>query len=98
MITCLTDCKGQRQTRVLVAGPNWYKGSVLGPLLFNSYLNDLFYLAQSAEVCHFSDDSTFFDCDKDLKTLISRSEHDNRLAIEWFENKYMKLIQDKCHL
>ena len=33
-----------------------------------------------------------------MKTLISRLEHDSHLAIEWFESKYMKLNQDKCHL
>ena len=25
-------------------------------------------------------------------------EHDNHLAIEWFESNYMKVNQDKCHL
>ena len=74
------------------------QGSVLGPLLFNIYLNDLVYLAQSNEVYNFADETTFFGCDKDLKTLISRFEHDSYLAIEWFESNYMKLNQDKRHL
>ena len=61
------------------------QGSVLGPLLFNIYLNGLFYLAESTEVCNFADDTSFFACNIDLKTLISRLENDSHLAIEWFE-------------
>ena len=74
------------------------QGSVLVPLHFNTYLNGLFYLAESTEVCNFADDTTFFACNKDVKTLISRLKHDSYLAIEWFESRYMKLNQDKCHL
>ena len=40
--------------------------SVLGPLLFNIYLNDLFLLVESTEVKNFADDTTFFVCEKDL--------------------------------
>ena len=74
------------------------QGSVLGPLLFNIYLNDLFYLTESTEVCDLADDTTFFACRKDLKTLISRLEHVSHLATEWFESNYMKLNQEKRHL
>ena len=50
------------------------------------------------QVCNFADDTTFCVCDKDLNTLINRLEHDNLLPAEWFENNFMKLNQDKCHL
>ena len=42
--------------------------------------------------------TTFFASDSDLKYLIERPEHNAKLAIEWFENNYMKLNEDKCHL
>ena len=40
----------------------------------------------------------FYACDKDVISLINRLEHDSYLGIEWFENNFMKLNQDKCHL
>ena len=53
---------------------------------WSSYLNGLFYLAESNNVYDFADDTTFYSCDKDLNTLINKLEHDSYLAIEWFVN------------
>ena len=72
--------------------------SVAGPLLFNIYLNDLFYLAESTNVCNFADDIPFYACDKDLNSLLNRLKQDSYLAIKWFENNSVKSNQDKCHL
>ena len=50
------------------------------------------------QVCNFAYETTVYVCDKDLNILINRLEHDTALAVEWFENNFMKLNQDKCHL
>ena len=74
------------------------QGSVLGPILFNIYLNDLFFILKEADVCNFADDTTPYVCDSDLKNLFLRLDHDSALVISWFETNYMKLNTDKCHL
>ena len=74
------------------------QGSVLGPLLFNIYINDLFWVNNQTEVCNYADDTTFYACDQNLESVLQSLEHDSLLAIEWFENNYMKLNSDKCHL
>ena len=74
------------------------QGSVLVLLIFNIYLNDLFFLVHYTAVYNFADDTTFFACDKNLESLINRFGHDSFLAIERFQNNYMKLNEDKCRL
>ena len=74
------------------------QGFVLGPILFNICINDLFFLAENTNVCNYVGNTKFYACDSDLHKLILRLEHDPVLAIEWFECNYMKLNQPRCHL
>ena len=74
------------------------QGSVLGPLSFNIYINDLFFLTGDSNVCNYGDDTTFYACDSDLDNLILRLENDSVLSTERFECNYMKLNQNNCHL
>ena len=73
------------------------QGSILGPIFFNIYLNDLFYLFSLTNVCNIADDTTPYACDLDIGNLIFRLENDTLSAIIWFESNFMKINSDKCH-
>ena len=73
------------------------QGSVLSPLLFNIYLKDLFFFLD-CNVCNFAGDTTPFICNKNLVFVLNELERNSNIAIDWFQNSYMKMSSDKCHL
>ena len=73
------------------------QGSVLGQLLFNIFINDLFFCVKNSEICNYADDNLLTVADADLDKIIAKLETDIDILNTWFKNNDMLLNEDKCH-
>ena len=74
------------------------QGSILGPLLFNIHIADLFDFLPEVDIANFADDSTPYVTNFDINEGLKDIEKITSTLFEWFSNNYMKANPDKCHL
>ena len=67
-------------------------------MLFNIYINYMFFALNEIDIRNFAGDTTLYVCDSNLKSVLEKLEHNSELAIAWFEMNYIKFNTGKCHL
>ena len=87
----------KQRTKIGSSYSSWYdiirgvpQGSILGPLLFNIYINDLFFVIKLSEVCNFADDNTLYSSNKELELVFRNLESDLNNVLAWFNINSLK--------
>ena len=63
------------------------QGSILGPLLLNVFINDIFLFLQKCDLINYADES-----DKRVSTIINSLRHESTILSKWFYNNFMVYV------
>ena len=63
------------------------QGSILGPLLFNAFINDIFYFIKEGTLYNYADDNTLSFCHENFDKLVSVLQEECNVLIDWFRDK-----------
>ena len=68
------------------------------PLLFNIYINDIFFFIEKTKIANYADDNTTYCTEETLDILRTTLQKETRTVLKWFHDNEMKSNDDKCHL
>ena len=74
------------------------QGSILGPLLFNLFINDIFYFLNESKLANYADDASTYVCKKGIFPFLHALKSETEIVLNWFKVNEMKSNSDKCHL
>ena len=70
---------------------------MLGPILFNFYINDLFLFIKQATLYNYADDNTLAYFSKSMPDLVNILEKETGVALTWLEQNEMIANPEKFH-
>ena len=71
------------------------QGSILGPILFNIFLNDLFLGLKNTDLQNFADDNNITAVCDQLPDVIKILEAEGEISVGWFKKNEMVVNSDK---
>ena len=71
------------------------QGSVVGPLFFNIFLNDLFYFVTKVQLSAYADDQQIYSSDTDHAALYERMNGELAVAVDCFRQNGLMANPDK---
>ena len=74
------------------------QGSILGPLLFNLFINDIFYFMNESKLANYADDTSTYLSKEGIFPFLHALKSETSIVLNWFKKNEMKSNSDKCHL
>ena len=71
------------------------QGSILGPLLFNIFINDIFHIVDQSSLYNYADDNTLSYSHCNPETVAQILQQDCLSVLLWFKDNQMKANPDK---
>ena len=74
------------------------QGSILGPIIFNIFLSDLFLVVKDTDFASCADDNTIYDIGDSINDVIASLQDSSEKLFQWFSDNQLKGNTDKCRL
>ena len=70
------------------------QGSILGPVMFNIFIHDLFDFVHKCDLYNYADDNTLSCSDANIENVVESLESDSQSLINWFSDNQMQANPD----
>ena len=74
------------------------QGSILGLLLFNADLHDLFITMSQYDIANYADDNTPYVSGRNIEEVVASLEEVSEVVFQWFRDNHFQGNATKCHV